>query len=100
MDCGDNGDGCKGCPERGPGAIVPAGGADDGKRNHLLAVGRRLRRTYAGILAVQAAACYGRIAIHPEAEAGLGDFPDRATILLPRTEHGGRVEPRSLIAIA
>lgn len=44
------------------------------------AVGRRLRKNYAYILAVQAVAYYGKIAIHPDPASGLGEFLTRAQI--------------------
>jgi len=44
------------------------------------AAGRRLRRNYVWILAIQALAYYGKIAIHPAPAATLGDFADRAAI--------------------
>lgn len=46
----------------------------------LMSVGRRLRKNYAYILAVQAAAYYGKIAIHPGPAAHLSEFLDRAAI--------------------
>ncbi len=71
------------------------GARGDGKWNLLLAndylvpsfhisrirsIGRRLRKNYAYILTVQAVAYYGKLAIHPEAAATLGDFVSRAAI--------------------
>jgi uncharacterized membrane protein len=44
------------------------------------AAGRRLRRNYVWILAIQALAYYGKIAIHPTPAATLADFLERATI--------------------
>lgn len=44
------------------------------------AVGRRLRRTYAWLLLIQALAYFGKIAIHPTAVESLTQFVDRATI--------------------
>jgi len=44
------------------------------------AVGRRLRRTYAWLLLIQALAYFGKIAIHPTAVESLAQFVDRATI--------------------
>ena len=44
------------------------------------AIGRRLRKNYAYILAVQAVAYYGKIAIHPEPASTLGEFLNRADI--------------------
>lgn len=44
------------------------------------AVGRRLRRNYVWILAVQAIAYYGKIAIHPTPAATLAEFVDRAAV--------------------
>ena len=92
--------------------------------SYLLAVGRRLRKNYAYILAVQAVAYYGKLAIHPYAASNLTEFLDRATIgpipglavvlagiafhgtwiaialVTLRTEHRRRAERRSLISIA
>ena len=48
--------------------------------NYMLAVGRRLRRSYAYILAVQALAYYGKLAIHPDAATSLGQFIERASV--------------------
>jgi uncharacterized membrane protein len=44
------------------------------------ALGRRLRRTYAWILAIQALAYCGKIAVHPTAMASLADLLQRAEI--------------------
>jgi len=44
------------------------------------ALGRRLRRTYAWLLLIQALAYFGKIAIHPTAVESLSQFVDRATI--------------------
>jgi uncharacterized membrane protein len=44
------------------------------------AAGRRLRRNYVWILAIQALAYYGKIAIHPTPAATLAEFSDRATV--------------------
>jgi uncharacterized membrane protein len=44
------------------------------------AIGRRLRRTYAWLLLIQALAYFGKIAIHPTAVESLAQFVDRATI--------------------
>jgi uncharacterized membrane protein len=44
------------------------------------AVGRRLRRNYSWILAIQAVAYYGKLAIHPTPIANLGEFWERAAI--------------------
>lgn len=92
--------------------------------SYLLAVGRRLRKNYAYILAVQAVAYYGKLAIHPYAATNLTEFLDRATVgpipglfvvlagilfhgtwivialVTLRTEHRRRAERRSLISIA
>ena len=46
----------------------------------LTSIGRRLRKNYAYILAVQAVAYYGKIAIHPTPAAHLQEFLDRAAI--------------------
>ena len=52
------------------------------------AIGRRLRRTYAWIFAIQAIAYYGKLAIHPTALGSLSDVWDRAAI---GPLHGGWV---------
>jgi uncharacterized membrane protein len=44
------------------------------------AVGRRLRRTYGWIFAIQAIAYYGKLAIHPLPLTVAGDIWDRASI--------------------
>lgn len=44
------------------------------------AVGRRLRRNYIWIFAVQAIAYYGKIAIHPLPAASWAEFTERATV--------------------
>src|SRR5438034_4206547 len=44
------------------------------------AAGRRLRRNYVWILAIQALAYYGKIAIHPMPAATLAEFSDRAAV--------------------
>jgi len=44
------------------------------------AAGRRLRRNYVWILAVQVTAYYGKIAIHPTPAATLAEFVDRASV--------------------
>jgi uncharacterized membrane protein len=44
------------------------------------AVGRRLRRTYAWIFAIQAIAYFGKLAIHPISLSSLADLLDRAAI--------------------
>jgi uncharacterized membrane protein len=44
------------------------------------AAGRRLRRNYVWILAVQAVAYYGKIAIHPTPAATFAEYADRATV--------------------
>ncbi len=44
------------------------------------AAGRRLRRNYVWILAIQAVAYYGKIAIHPTPAASLSEFIDRAAV--------------------
>lgn len=46
----------------------------------LLAVGRRLRKNYSFILAVQAIAYYGKIFIHPTPLTNLGMAADRAAV--------------------
>ena len=52
-------------------------------RHHLSfvrAAGRRLRRNYIWILAIQVAAYYGKIAIHPTPAASLAQFAERASV--------------------
>ena len=44
------------------------------------AVGRRLRRTYAWIFAIQAVAYYGKLAIHPLPLASFADLWERAAV--------------------
>jgi uncharacterized membrane protein len=44
------------------------------------AIGRRLRKNYAYILAIQAVAYYGKLAIHPDAVTTWSEFVDRAAI--------------------
>lgn len=44
------------------------------------AVGRRLRRTYMYVLAIQACAYLGKIVIHPAPVTGFNEFVQRATI--------------------
>jgi uncharacterized membrane protein len=44
------------------------------------AAGRRLRRNYVWILAVQAIAYYGKIAIHPTPAGSLAEYADRAAV--------------------
>lgn len=44
------------------------------------AIGRRLRRTYAWLLAIQALAYLGKISIHPTSVTSLAEFVDRAAI--------------------
>jgi uncharacterized membrane protein len=44
------------------------------------AIGRRLRKNYAYILAVQALAFYGKIAIHPDPAHSLAELFDRAAV--------------------
>ena len=44
------------------------------------AAGRRLRRNYGWILAIQALAYYGKIAIHPTPAATLTEYGDRAAV--------------------
>jgi uncharacterized membrane protein len=44
------------------------------------AVGRRLRRNYGYVLAIQALAYVGKIAIHPTAVTSFGEFVERASI--------------------
>jgi uncharacterized membrane protein len=70
-------------------------GADDGSwrrvlaedylhpRHHISffrAAGRRVRRTYIWIIAIQTTAYFGKLAIHPQMATHLGEFIDRATI--------------------
>lgn len=59
--------------------------ADDYRTPHyhisfVRAVGRRLRNNYSWILAIQAIAYYGKLAIHPVPLASLSEFVDRAAI--------------------
>jgi uncharacterized membrane protein len=52
-------------------------------RHHITfarAVGRRLRRTYAWIFAIQAIAYYGKLAIHPTALTSVAQLWDRAAV--------------------
>jgi len=52
-------------------------------RHHITfarALGRRLRRTYVWILAIQSLAYWGKLAIHPTPAASLADFVGRAAI--------------------
>jgi uncharacterized membrane protein len=44
------------------------------------AIGRRLRKNYGYILAIQAVAYYGKLAIHPDAVTSWHDFVSRAAI--------------------
>jgi len=44
------------------------------------AAGRRIRRTYIWIIAIQTTAYFGKIAIHPEVAAHFNELVDRATI--------------------
>src|SRR6516164_2869520 len=44
------------------------------------AAGRRIRRTYVWIIAIQTTAYFGKIAIHPEVAAHFNELVDRATI--------------------
>lgn len=48
--------------------------------SYLRAIGRRLRRNYAYILAIQALAYYGKLAIHPTPAGTIGTFFSRAAI--------------------
>ena len=59
--------------------------------SYVRAVGRRLRRTYAWILLIQAIAYYGKLAIHPSAlrsvaqvweRAAIGPIPGQAVVLM------------------
>ncbi len=59
--------------------------ADDYARPHFhisyaRAIGRRLRKNYAYILAVQALAYFGKLAIHPTSVTNVAEFFDRAAI--------------------
>ena len=59
--------------------------ADDYARPHFhisyaRAIGRRLRKNYAYILAVQALAYFGKLAIHPTSVTSVAEFLDRAAI--------------------
>jgi uncharacterized membrane protein len=44
------------------------------------AIGRRLRKNYGYILAIQAVAYYGKLAIHPDAVTSWSEFVERAAI--------------------
>jgi uncharacterized membrane protein len=44
------------------------------------AAGRRVRRTYIWIIAIQTTAYFGKIAIHPQVATHLGEFVDRAAV--------------------
>lgn len=44
------------------------------------AAGRRIRRTYIWIIAIQTTAYFGKLAIHPEMAKHFAEFADRATI--------------------
>jgi len=48
--------------------------------SYMRAIGRRLRKNYAYILAVQAVAYGGKLAIHPEPAQTLGEFLERASV--------------------
>ena len=48
--------------------------------SYLRAIGRRLRRNYAYILAIQALAYYGKLAIHPTPAGSFSTFLSRASI--------------------
>jgi uncharacterized membrane protein len=48
--------------------------------SYMSAVGRRLRRGYAWIFAIQAIAYYGKLAIHPTALTSTAEFWQRAAI--------------------
>ena len=74
---------------RGEGAVRDAHWtellANDYRRPHYhisyaRAIGRRLRRTYAWIFAIQAVAYYGKLAIHPTPLQSLAEVWDRAAI--------------------
>ena len=59
--------------------------ADDYARPHFhisyaRAIGRRLRKNYAYILAVQALAYFGKLAIHPTSVGSVAEFFERAAI--------------------
>jgi uncharacterized membrane protein len=59
--------------------------ADDYARPHfhisyLRSIGRRLRKNYAYILAVQALAYFGKLAIHPRSVESIEEFLDRAAV--------------------
>jgi len=47
---------------------------------YMSAVGRRVRRNYGWIFAIQALAYYGKLAIHPTAMTGMADLWQRAAI--------------------
>src|SRR5205814_8693932 len=44
------------------------------------AAGRRVRRTYIWIIAIQTSAYFGKLAIHPQMATQLGEFVERAEI--------------------
>ena len=59
--------------------------ADDYARPHfhisyVRSIGRRLRKNYAYILAVQALAYFGKLAIHPRSVTSVAELFDRAAI--------------------
>lgn len=59
--------------------------ADDYARPHFhisyaRSIGRRLRKNYAYILAVQGAAYFGKLAIHPTGATSIAEFLDRAAV--------------------
>jgi uncharacterized membrane protein len=58
------------------------------------AIGRRLRRTYAWIFAIQAIAYYGKLAIHPTALTSVAEVWERAAI---GPIHGGWVVAAGVI---
>ena len=71
-----------GAPGRPDWRIVLAGDYTS-PRHHITfarALGRRLRRTYVWILAIQSLAYWGKLAIHPTPAANLADFVGRAAI--------------------
>ena len=48
--------------------------------SYIRAAGRRVRRTYIWIIAIQTTAYFGKLAIHPEMAKHFTEFADRATI--------------------
>jgi uncharacterized membrane protein len=61
---------------------ILSGKHDDGSHHisFIRAAGRRIRRTYIWIVAIQTTAYFGKIAIHPDVAAHFNELVDRATI--------------------